>query len=304
MKVLVAGGTGFIGSRLVSRLRAQKDTVRVVTRDPVKAAFELGQDVDAVSLSADPQTLLGGIDAVVNLMGEPIFGKRWTAAQKEKILTSRVDGTRRLVACMRDVAPASRPKVFVSGSAVGYYGPRGDQELNEDAPPGQDFLAEVCREWEKAALEAEPIGVRVVLLRTGIVLGPGGGALAQMMPIFKLGAGGPIGSGSQYMSWIHRDDHVSLTLHAIATAPLAGPVNTTAPNPVTNKEFAKVLGKVLRRPAVIPTPGIALKVIFGESAGILATGQRAVPRRALESGFKFAFPDLEPALRDILTKQA
>jgi uncharacterized protein (TIGR01777 family) len=297
MKVLVSGGTGFIGRALMRRLRARKDSVRVITRDPVKAAFELGQDVDCVSLAADPKTLLGGAEAVVSLLGEPIFGRRWTAAQKKRIRESRVDGTQRLVAAMRAVAPEARPKVFVSGSAIGYYGPRGDQELFEDAPSGDDFLAEVCREWEKAALEAADLGIRVVIVRTGIVLGPGGGALAQMLPIFRLGGGGPIGSGSQFMSWIHLDDMASLIVHAIVTPSLTGPVNGTAPNPVTNKAFGKALGKVLHRPAFVPTPRLALRVIFGESADILATGQRVVPRKAVASGFTFAFPDLEPALR-------
>jgi uncharacterized protein (TIGR01777 family) len=302
MKVLIGGGTGFIGSRLVSRLKARKDSVRVIARDPVHAAFVLGQDAETVPIGADATTLLGGAEVVVNLVGEPIFGKRWTAAQKERIRASRVESTRRLVAAMRDVPAGSRPKVFVSGSAVGIYGPRGDQELAEDAPHGQDFLAEVCREWERAAFEAEALGVRVVAVRTGIVLGPGGGALAQMMPFFRMGAGGPIGSGRQFMSWIHRDDHVALMMHAMGTASLTGPVNATAPNPVTSREFAKVLGKVLRRPAVVPTPRLALRLLYGESADILATGQRVVPKRALESGFEFAFPDLEPALRDVVAR--
>jgi uncharacterized protein (TIGR01777 family) len=302
MKVLVSGGTGFIGSSVVSRLKARKDSVRVITRDPVRAAAVLGQDADTVAMDAEPKALFGGAEAVVNLLGEPIFGKRWTEGQKARIRSSRVDGTRRLVAAMKALDQAARPKVFVSGSAIGYYGPRGDQELNEDAPPGNDFLAEVCREWEAAALEAAPLGVRVVLLRTGVVLGPGGGALAQMMPIFRLGLGGPIGSGSQYLSWIHVEDHVGLVLHAVATPALSGPVNATAPSPRTNKEFAKVLGKVLRRPAFLTTPTFALKLAFGESSSILASGQRVVPKRALESGFRFAHPDLEAALRDLVAK--
>jgi len=298
MKIAVTGATGFIGSALVSRLRSRKDSVRVITRDPAKATFELGQEVDWVLPSADPQALVGGVDAIVNLAGEPIFGKRWTEKQKERIRASRVEGTRRLVAALRVLPEAGRPKVLVSGSAVGYYGPRGDQELLEDAPAGSDFLAEVCRDWEAAAAEAQTLGVRVVMVRTGIVLGPGGGALAQMLPVFKLFAGGPIASGRQYMSWIHRSDLVSMILHAIATPAFSGPMNGTAPNPVTNKEFAKKLGKVLKRPAFVPTPRLALKVAFGGSADILATGQRVLPRKATEAWFSFAFPELEPALRD------
>src|SRR5262245_4439884 len=248
MKILVSGGTGFIGSALVSKLKARKDSVRVITRDAANAAFVLGQDVETVPPNVDPKTLLGGAEVVVSLLGEPIFGKRWTAAQKARIRSSRVEGTKHLVTAIQVLPPEARPKVFISGSAVGYYGPRGDQGLGEAAAPGQDFLADVCRDWEKAALDAEALGVRVAVIRTGIVLGPGGGALAQMMPIFKLGGGGPIGSGSQYMSWIHRDDHVGMILHLIATAGLRGPVNGTAPNPRTNKDFAKALGKALHRP--------------------------------------------------------
>jgi uncharacterized protein len=297
MKVLVGGGTGFIGGALVRKLALRKDPVQVITRDPAKAAFELGQDVTCVAPGAEAAAL-SGVDAVVNLAGESIFGRRWTDAQKRRIRESRVATTRGLVAAMRALPAEKRPKVFASGSAVGWYGPRADQELDEDALSGQDFLADVCKEWEKAALEAEDLGVRVVLVRTGIVLGPGGGALAQMLPIFKLGMGGPIGSGKQYMSWIHRDDHVALMLHALAADALKGPVNFTAPKPVTSKEFARTLGKVLRRPAFLPVPRAGLRLLFGESADILATGQRVLPKRALATGFQFAFPDLEPALRD------
>jgi hypothetical protein len=300
MRVVVTGATGLVGSRLVSRLKARKDKAAIVTRDVVRAASVFGQEVDAVPLEADPKAWLAGADALVNLAGEPIFGKRWTAAQKARIRSSRVEGTRRLVAALRTLDAAARPKVFVSGSAIGYYGQRGDQELHEDAPPGEGFLADVCREWEAAAAEAEPLGCRVVIVRTGIVLGRGGGALAQMMPIFKLGLGGPIGSGRQYMSWIHLDDHVGLILHAMGTASLSGPVNLTAPAPCTNKQFSRTLGKVLRRPAVLPVPPPALRLAFGESAGILATGQRVIPRRALGSGYAFAHPELEPALRDLV----
>ena len=302
MRVLVSGGTGFIGSALMARLRSRKDQGRVITRDLAHATSVLGQEIDWVAPDADPKAMFaGGVDAVVNLAGESIFGRRWTAAQKARIRDSRVAGTRRLVAAMGALPAEARPKVFVSGSAIGYYGPRGDQELQEDAPAGQDFLAEVCREWEKAALEAEALGIRVVLVRTGIVLGKNGGALAQMLTPFRLGIGGPIGAGKQWMSWIHLDDHVSLMLHAIATPALAGPVNATAPRPVTSRGFAKTLGKVLRRPAFLPTPRLALKLLFGESADILATGQRVLPARALASGFAFAFPDLEPALRACVT---
>jgi uncharacterized protein (TIGR01777 family) len=303
MKVVVGGATGFIGSALVSRMRARKDSVRVITRDPVTAVLELGQETEWVRADADPKALVGGCEAVVNLAGEPIFGRRWTTGQKQRILASRLAATHGLVRAMAALPAPERPKVLVSGSAIGWYGPRGDQELLEDAPPGQDFLAGVCQEWEKAALEAAALGVRVVVLRIGIVLGPGGGALAQMLPPFRMGLGGPIGSGRQYMSWIHRADLVSMILHAIATPALSGPVNATAPGPVTSQAFARTLGKVLRRPAFVPAPRFALRLLMGEAADVLATGQRVVPRKVQGSGFAFRFPDLEPALRDILGRQ-
>lgn len=300
MKFLLTGATGFVGPAVVRRLRERKDTFRLVTRDPVAAAQALGQDLETITLAAPAAKLFEGVDAVVNLAGEPIFGKRWSAAQKVALRASRVDGTKRLVAAMKELPPEKRPKVFVSGSAVGFYGARGNEELDETGAIGVGFLADVCREWEAAALEAEALGVRTVVLRTGVVLGPDGGALAQMLPIFKLGAGGPIGSGSHWFPWIHRDDLAGLILHAIERADVKGPLNGTAPSPVTNAVFTKALGKALRRPAFFPVPPFMLRLVFGESAEILTSGQRVLPAKALAGGYAFRYPTIDAALAQII----
>ena len=300
MKFLLTGATGFVGPAVVRRLRERKDTFRVVTRDPVSAAQALGQGLETYPLSAPVARLFEGVDAVVNLMGEPIFGKRWSPAQKFALRASRVDGTKRLVAAMKELPPEKRPKVFVSGSAVGFYGARGNEEIDESGSIGVGFLADVCREWEAAALEAEALGVRTVVLRTGVVLGPGGGALAQMLPIFRLGGGGPIGSGSHWFPWIHRDDLAGLILHAVDKVEVKGPLNGSAPSPVTNAVFTKALGKAVRRPAFFPVPPFALRLAFGESADILTSGQRVLPAKALATGYSFQYPTIEAALTQIL----
>jgi uncharacterized protein len=300
MKWLVTGATGFVGTAVVRKLRERKDSFRVVTRDVASAAAALGQDLDAVALDAAPTALLSGVDAIVNLMGEPIFGRRWSKEQRRRIRASRVDGTRRLVEACAALPEGSRPKVLVSGSAVGFYGDRKDQEVDETTGPGVGFLADVCREWEEAALGAEKLGVRVVLVRTGVVLGPFGGALAQMLPIFKLGLGGRIGDGRQWMPWIHRDDLAGVFLHAADKVDLRGALNGTAPTPVRNADFTTALGAALKRPTVFPVPAFALRVLFGESAEILTTGQKVLPRRTLESGFTFKYQDVASALKDVV----
>ena len=241
--------------------------------------------------------LLNEVDAVVNLAGEGIADQRWDAARKEAIRSSRILATRSLVAAIAQVA--TPPSVFVSGSAVGYYGARGDEIVTEADSPGNDFLAQLCVEWEREADQASS-NTRVAIIRTGLVLHPDGGPLAQMLFPFRLGVGGPVGSGRQYMSWIHIDDWVDLVLWLIGDPSTRGAFNASSPNPVTSATFAQTLGRVLRRPAILPTPGLALRLLVGEIADSILTGQRAIPARAQESGFRFHYPDLEPALRQVL----
>jgi uncharacterized protein (TIGR01777 family) len=303
MKALVTGATGFVGPRLLRLL----DAPVVLSRDPDRARRTLGGLAGRVvrwdPLEGPPSPeAFAGIDAVLHLAGESVAEGRWTKAQKAKIRDSRVIGTRHLV---QGIAQAERkPSVLVSASAVGFYGDRGDEELTESAPPAHDFLADVCVEWEREALEAEAAGVRVVTARTGIVLGAGGGALAKMLTPFKLGAGGPLGSGRQWMPWIHVADLARLYVHAAATASIRGPMNATAPHPVRNSEFTKALGRQLRRPAFMPAPYIGLRIVFGEFAQVLFASQRVIPKVALDTGFVFQYPELAAALREILAPAA
>jgi len=244
-----------------------------------------------------PLQAFEGCDAVINLAGESIAG-RWTAPKKQLIRDSRVLGTKNLVNALAQLG--SRPKVLISASAIGYYGDRGEETLTEDAAPGSDFLAQVCRDWENEALKAESLGMRVVRLRIGLVLGRGGGTLQALLPLFRVGLGGPLGSGRQWWSWIHRDDLCRLIVQILANENVSGPINATAPQPVRQKEFAQVLGRVLRRPAFLPTPAFALKIALGEFADGILASQRALPRRAQEMGYRFQFEELEGALREIL----
>ena len=238
----------------------------------------------------------------MHLAGESVAEGRWTTAQKARIRDSRVIGTRNLV---QGIGQAThKPRVLVSASAVGYYGDRGDEELTESAPPADDFLAQVCIEWEREALAAEAMGVRVALARTGIVLGAGGGSLAKMLTPFKLGAGGPLGSGRQWMPWIHVADLARLYLHAADTASITGPMNAVAPNPVHNSEFTKLLARQLHRPAFMPAPYLGLRLVFGEFAQVLFASQRVIPKVALDTGFVFQYPELAGALREILAPAA
>jgi len=236
-------------------------------------------------------------DAVIHLAGEPI-AQRWTAAAKRRIRESRIEGTRRLIAGL--AALPSPPKIFICSSAVGFYGSRGDEILTEASPPGVGFLAELCVEWERAADEAQALGMRVVKLRTGVVLGRDGGALKRMLPAFCLGLGGRLGSGRQWMPWIHLDDHLDLVEFALAQSGVSGPLNAVAPNPVTNREFTATLARALGRPAFLPAPAFALRAMFGEMACVLLASQRVIPRAALDVGFVFRHPELGPALQDIL----
>ena len=242
------------------------------------------------------------MEAVFHLAGESVAEGRWTAAQKARIRDSRVVGTRNLVQGIAQVS--DRPRVLVSASAVGYYGDRGEEELTESASPGRDFLADVCVAWEKEALAAEKLGVRVVTERTGIVLGAGGGALAKMLTPFKLGAGGPLGNGRQWMPWVHVSDLARLYLHAAEHESIRGPMNAVAPHPVRNSEFTKALGRQLRRPAFMPAPYLGLRLLFGEFAQVLFASQRVVPQVALDTGFTFQYPDIAAALKEILAPAA
>jgi len=297
MHVLITGGTGFIGRALAGALLAQGHGVRVLTRDRVRAAAVL--PAAAVPLDRLPAQ---APQAVVNLAGENLGAHRWTAARKRTFVDSRAGTTRRLVEWMKSLP--QRPRVLVSGSAVGYYGARGDETLTEDAPPGAEFQSELCAAWEAEARNAEALGVRVCRIRTGIVLGAGGGALAAMKLPFQLGLGGHLGSGAQWMSWIHRQDLVSLILWLLARDGSEGAYNATAPQPVTNREFARALGASLHRPVLFPMPAFAVKLLVGEMSHLLLTGQKVVPARGLAEGFRFEFPALDGALREVWVQSA
>jgi uncharacterized protein (TIGR01777 family) len=301
MKVTLTGATGRIGARLAERLRERGDEVTVLTRSPERARAKLGDvEAHAWDLQAEPAptAALAGRDAVVHLAGEDV-GQRWSASVKQEILASRELGTRNLVAGLRASEP--RPPLLVSASASGFYGPRGAEPVDETAPPGRDFLADVCVRWEREADAALADGVRVVKLRTGVVLDAEGGALQKMLPPFRLGVGGPVAGGRQYIPWIHREDVVGLYLAALDSAdPVAGAFNASAPAPVTNKELSRALGRALHRPAVAPVPGLAVKLLFGEMAQIVLTGVNMVPGRVGELGYAFAHPELDGALRDAL----
>jgi uncharacterized protein (TIGR01777 family) len=296
MRVAVTGATGMIGRALVNELRARGDDVTALSRDPSRA--DLGvETLEWRDPKGDnpPAEALRGRDVVVNLLGETV-AQRWSDQARREIRDSRVLSTRNLVAALAELPDGERPGVLVSQSATGWYGPRGDERLDETEPAGSDFLAQVVRDWETEARKAP---ARVVLTRTGVVVSREGGALARMLPFFKLGLGGPVAGGGQYVPWVHLDDVVG----AIAMAAhdgLEGPVNVTAPEPVTNKEFSKTLGRVLRRPAFAPVPGLAVRALYGEMASIVTTGQRAVPARLTQAGYQFRQPDLEPALRSVV----
>lgn len=299
MKVTVTGATGLIGARLVARLRERGDQVTVLSRSPDRAAKSLGVEAAGWDPMAEPAPARGlaGRDAVVHLAGEGV-AQRWSDDAKRAIRESRVTGTRNLVAGLRTAEP--RPAVLVCSSAVGVYGPRGDERVDESTAAGSDFLADVCRDWEAQADAASELGLRVVKVRTGIVLDRSGGALKTMLLPFKAGVGGPVAGGDHYMPWIHVDDVVGIYLAALDGNRWSGPVNASAPEPVTNGDFSKALGRALHRPAIAPVPGFALKLLYGEMAQIVVSGQRAVPARPLELGYRFAHPDLDEALEAAL----
>jgi uncharacterized protein len=292
MRAVIAGGTGFLGASLTEELKRDGWTVAVLTRRPSQSHHVRW---DPFEPRAAWTRALEGADAVINLTGASI-NKRWTAAYKRELWNSRVHPTRTLVEAVKSIRPV--PPVFISGSAVGIYGPRGDEPVTEDIPPGSDFLASLGRQWENEALAARP-QARVVLVRSGIVLDRHAGALPRMALPFWFFAGGPLGSGRQYISWIHKNDWTALVRWALTNAPVTGPVNATAPNPVTNLEFARTLGRVLRRPAFLPAPAAALRVVLGEMADVVLSGQRVLPAKAQSLGFAFQYPALEGALRAI-----
>ena len=301
MRVAVTGATGMIGAALVRALAARGDEVTALSRNAQRASDAL--DVPAETW-ADPKAeqpppdALRGRDAVVHLLGE-VIAQRWSDETKREIRDSRVLSTRNLVGALGELAPEERPRVLVSGSGAGWYGHRGDERLDESSPePGDDFLAQLCAGWEAEARRAEELGVRVVRGRTGVVLSESGGALEKMLPFFKAGIGGPVAGGRQYVPWVHVDDVVGATIFALDNEQASGPVNVTAPEPVTNRELSKTLGRVLRRPAFAPVPALAVKALYGEMAEIVTTGQRAVPGRLTELGYTFRQPELEAALRD------
>ena len=299
-RVFLTGGTGFIGQATVKALLAEGINARILTRnvDRARALFppevEFVQGMDAETLSEG----LSGIDGIINLAGEPVLPGRWTADRKRRIVDSRVKLTRRLVAA---AAVDPKPRVLVSASGVGFYGrDTGSEPRIESSAPGDDFLAQLCVDWEAAAREAEAVGLRVTCIRIGLVLGQGGGALEQLLTPFKLGVGGRIGSGRQYMPWIHIDDLASMLVTAITDANFPKIANGAGPTPVTNDEFTRTLGRVLKRPTLLPVPGFALKAAFGEAGETLLGGQNAVPAAAEAHGFNFRFQDLESCLRDVL----
>jgi hypothetical protein len=297
MRVIITGGTGFIGSALCRALAEAGHEITILTRSARSANRVQFVTWDGRS-GGDWEKTLDGADAVVNLAGASIAVK-WNPAQKERIRASRVDATKALAQAIEKAS--SRPKVLISGSAVGYYGLHGDEELTEESPAGNDFLAEVCQAWEAAAVAAESLGVRVVRLRIGVVLGEGGGALSALLTPFKMGVGGPTGSGQQWMSWVHRDDVVGLIQFALQRDDAQGALNATAPNPARNREFAQTLGKVLHRPTFLPTPPFAMKLMFGEMADLLLlNGQRVIPAAAQRLGYQFKYPDLMSALQAVL----
>ncbi len=284
---LIAGGSGLVGRRLSSHLQRRGDTVTILSRNPsAKATWENLPDI------------IGTVDVVVNLAGENLFGSRWTDAVKQRLVSSRIDSTTKIIDAIR--SSEQRPAVLISASAVGIYGDRDSEKLTEASATKDDFLAQLCVDWENAAKPAPSLGVRLVLPRIGIVLDPAGGALQKMKIPFLLFGGGPLGSGRQYMPWIHADDLCRMFIWAAENPTVSGPVNASAPNPVTMSEFAKALGSAMHRPSWFPVPGALVQLVAGEAASAVLASQRVLPERALSLGFEFGFPSVGPALTDLL----
>jgi len=308
MQVFVTGGTGLIGGRLVKRLLERRDRPVVLTRREATAEKMFGKScriVEGDPMKAGPwQDVAAECDAVVNLAGENLFNHRWNDQFKALMTDSRLQTTAHVVEALgrKPRREDGTPKVLVNASAIGIYGPHGDEELTEESPPGSDFLAGLCVEWEKAARAVEAFGVRCALMRTGIVLDKQGGVLAQLRTPFKLGVGGPVGDGRQWMSWIHHEDMTGVLLLALDNNEAVGPLNATAPNPVANRDFATAFGKALHRPSFMPTPRFVLRVMLGESADVVTTGQRVLPKKTMALGYSYQFPQIDAALADVFGK--
>ncbi|CCI28850.1 conserved hypothetical protein [Microcystis aeruginosa PCC 9809] len=314
MKIAITGATGFVGSRLVVKLYDRGDDILILTRNPDKAGRIYPKSIYPkieiipyiATESGDWQKEICGCDAVINLAGEPI-SERWTGEAKRAIVASREIGTEKIVEAIsrsERVATAladQKPKVLINSSAIGYYGTSETASFDENSPPGDDFLADVCKKWETAAQKVKDYGTRLVILRTGIVLG-NGGALGKMIPPFKLFAGGPIGSGRQWFSWIHRDDLINLIIYCLDRQGISGTFNATAPNPVRMKEFCQILGEVMNRPSWLPVPDFALEILLGEGAKIVLEGQEVLPKATQAIGFDYRYPNLEAALQEIVPK--
>src|SRR5665213_3344370 len=304
MKIVVSGASGLIGSALVRVLRSEDDghahqVLRLVRR-PATAPDEVEWD-PAAGRGPDPKSLLG-VDAAINLAGAGTGDKRWSADYKRQILESRLSSTRLLIDALSALEP--RPRVLLSGSAICYYGDTGDREIDENSPAGTDFLADVVVQWEAASAAASAAGIRTVQLRSGIVLSTKGGALGKVLPLFKAGVGGRLGSGRQYISWIARPDHIAAMRFLLDADDISGPINLTAPNPVTNREYTKAIAAAVHRPAFFPAPSVALKAVLGEFAGNVVGGQRVLPNRLIDAGFEFGYPEIGPALLALVQANA
>ncbi|GFE67672.1 TIGR01777 family oxidoreductase [Chroococcus sp. FPU101] len=299
MKIAITGGTGFVGTRLIEKLKNEGHSIVLFTRNAEKArrSFSNIEIIPyKITESGDWQKAISGCDAVINLAGEPI-AERWTPEYKKAILESRQLGTQKVVEAIAQANP--KPLVLISASAIGYYGASETKTFEESSVSGNDFLSEVCQKWEQEAEKVKQYGVRLVIPRIGIVLG-NGGALGKMLPVFKLFAGGPIGTGRQWFSWIHREDLVNFIIEAIKRPEIAGTFNLTAPNPVKMNEFSKILGEVLNRPSWLPVPGIALEVLLGEGSKVVLEGQQVLPKATQNIGFKYQYPNLKSALQEII----
>ncbi|MGK7873102.1 MAG: TIGR01777 family oxidoreductase [Xenococcaceae cyanobacterium] len=308
MKVAITGATGFVGSRLVEKLKAEGHQILVFTRNqerakrifPASAFPNLEVVAYLPTSSGDWQQAIAGCDAVVNLAGKPIAEERWTPKRKKEILESRQLGTRKIVEAIAQAS--SKPNVLINASAIGYYGTSETATFDETSSPGNDFLAQVCKAWEAEAQKVKEAGVRLVIFRFGVVLGKGGGALAKMIVPFQLFAGGSIGSGRQWFSWIHRDDLVNLMVEALKRPDLEGTFNATAPNPVRMTELCQTLGEVMNRPSWLPVPGFALEILLGDGAKVVLEGQQVLPKQTQSMGFQYQYPTLKPALTEIISQ--